>query len=314
MTRVFNFSAGPAALPEAGAAPGRRRDARLARQRHVGDGDEPPRQGVHRHPRRGRSAAARAAGDPGQLQGALHAGRRDRRERDRADEHAARQGERRLHRHRRVVEEVDHRGEASTPRSTSPPAARRAASPASRRARRWKLDPDAAYVHICANETIGGVEYHWTPDTGDVPLVADMSRNILSRPVDVAQLRPDLRRRAEEHRPGGPDDRHRPRRPDRPGALPITPSAFDYKQQADNDSMLNTPPTYAIYIAGLVFKWIKARAAWRRWPSTTAPRRRCCTTTSTAARFYSQPGRARRPLADERAVQAAATRRSTTPS
>ena len=82
----------------------------------------------------------------------------------------------------------------------------------------WKLDPDAAYVHICTNETIGGVEYHWTPDVGDVPLVADMSSHILSRPIDVTPLRPDLRRRAEEHRPGGADDRHRPRRPDRPGA------------------------------------------------------------------------------------------------
>ena len=51
----------------------------------------------------------------------------------------------------------------------------------------WRLDPDAAYVHICSNETIGGVEYHWTPDTGAVPLVADMSSNILSRPVDVAR-------------------------------------------------------------------------------------------------------------------------------
>ena len=125
----------PRGAARAGAAPGRRRDARLARQRHVGDGDEPPRQGVHRHPRRGRGAAARAAGDPGELQGALHAGRRDRRERDRADEHAARQGERRLHPHRRVVEEVDRRGEEVRARSTSPRAARRAASPASRRAR-----------------------------------------------------------------------------------------------------------------------------------------------------------------------------------
>jgi phosphoserine aminotransferase len=51
----------------------------------------------------------------------------------------------------------------------------------------WKLSPDAAYVHVCTNETIGGVEYHWTPDAGDVPLVADASSHILSRPVDVAK-------------------------------------------------------------------------------------------------------------------------------
>ena len=51
----------------------------------------------------------------------------------------------------------------------------------------WKLDPNAAYVHICSNETIGGVQYHWTPDTGDVPLVADMSSEIMSKPIDVSR-------------------------------------------------------------------------------------------------------------------------------
>jgi phosphoserine aminotransferase len=122
----------------------------------------------------------------------------------------------------------------------------------------WQLDPNAAYVHICANETIGGVEYHFTPDTGDVPLVADMSSNILSRPVDVAKYGLIY---------GGAQKNIGPAgltivivRDDLIGqAHPFTPSAFDYKQQADNDSMLNTPPTYAVYIAGLVFKWIKAR-------------------------------------------------------
>ena len=122
----------------------------------------------------------------------------------------------------------------------------------------WKLNPDAAYVHICSNETIGGVEYHFTPDVGDVPLVADMSSSILSRPVDVAKYGLIY---------GGAQKNIGPAgltivivRDDLIGqALPVTPSAFDYKQQADNDSMLNTPPTYAIYIAGLVFKWIKAQ-------------------------------------------------------
>ena len=122
----------------------------------------------------------------------------------------------------------------------------------------WKLDADAAYVHICSNETIGGVEYHWTPDTGNVPLVADMSSNILSRPIDVAKYGLIY---------GGAQKNIGPAgltivivRDDLIGqALPITPSAFDYRQQADNDSMLNTPPTYAIYIAGLVFDWIAAQ-------------------------------------------------------
>ena len=122
----------------------------------------------------------------------------------------------------------------------------------------WKLDPNAAYVHICANETIGGVEYHFTPDVGDVPLVADVSSNILSRPLDVSKYGLIY---------GGAQKNIGPAgltivivREDLLGrSLPITPSAFDYGQQAAADSMLNTPPTYAIYIAGLVFKWIKAQ-------------------------------------------------------
>ena len=122
----------------------------------------------------------------------------------------------------------------------------------------WKLDPNAAYVHICSNETIGGVEYHWTPDVGDVPLVADMSSNILSKPIDVSKYGLIY---------GGAQKNIGPAgltivivREDLLGkALAITPSAFDYAQQAANDSMLNTPPTYGIYIAGLVFNWIKAQ-------------------------------------------------------
>ncbi len=121
----------------------------------------------------------------------------------------------------------------------------------------WKLDANAAYVHICANETIGGVEYHFTPDVGDVPLVADVSSNILSRPLDVSKFGLLY---------GGAQKNIGPAgltivivRDDLIGqALPATPSAFDYKIVADNESMYNTPPTYAIYIAGLVFNWIKA--------------------------------------------------------
>ena len=122
----------------------------------------------------------------------------------------------------------------------------------------WKLDPGAAYVHLCSNETIGGVEYHFTPDVGDVPLVADMSSSILSRPVDVAKYGLIY---------GGAQKNIGPAgltivivRDDLIGqALPITPSAFDFKTVADNESMYNTPPTYAIYIAGLVFRWLKAQ-------------------------------------------------------
>ena len=120
----------------------------------------------------------------------------------------------------------------------------------------WKLDPNAAYVHICSNETIGGVEYHFTPEVGEVPLVADMSSNILSKPVDVSKYGLIYAGAQKNIGPAGltivivRDDLIGQ-------ALPITPSAFDYKEQADNDSMLNTPPTYSVYIAGLVFQWLK---------------------------------------------------------
>ena len=120
----------------------------------------------------------------------------------------------------------------------------------------WRLSADAAYVHVCTNETIGGVEYHWTPDTGDLPLVADASSHILSRPMDVAKYGLIY---------GGAQKNAGPAgltlvivRKDLMGqALPHTPSAFDFKLQAEADSMFNTPPTYAIYIAGLVFEWLK---------------------------------------------------------
>ncbi|MDP3613931.1 MAG: 3-phosphoserine/phosphohydroxythreonine transaminase, partial [Rubrivivax sp.] len=120
----------------------------------------------------------------------------------------------------------------------------------------WKLDPEAAYVHICSNETIGGVEYPAPPDVGSVRLVSDMSSSILSRPVDVSWFGLIY---------GGAQMNIGPagltlvivREDLLGGALPATPTAFDYKVVADNDSMYNTPPTYAIYIAGLVFKWLK---------------------------------------------------------
>ena len=122
----------------------------------------------------------------------------------------------------------------------------------------WQLDANAAYVHICSNETIGGVEYHFTPDVGAVPLVADMSSHILSRPVDVAKY--GLIYAGAQKNIGPAGLTLVIVREDLLGqALPVTPSAFDYKTVADNDSMYNTPPTYAIYIAGLVFKWVKAQ-------------------------------------------------------
>jgi phosphoserine aminotransferase len=118
------------------------------------------------------------------------------------------------------------------------------------------LSGDAAYVHYTPNETIGGVEFGYIPQTGGIPLVADMSSSILSRPIDVSRfgliyagaqknigpsglvvviVREDLIGRARSG----------------------TPLVFDYKAVADDHSMLNTPPTFAWYMAGLVFKWLK---------------------------------------------------------
>ena len=121
----------------------------------------------------------------------------------------------------------------------------------------WKLSPEAAYVHVTPNETIHGVEFHETPQVGDVPLVADLSSTILSRPIDVAKygliyagaqknigpsglvvliVREDLLARA-------------------PASMA---KIFTYAAHAKENSLLNTPPTFAWYLAGLVFKWMKA--------------------------------------------------------
>ncbi len=121
-----------------------------------------------------------------------------------------------------------------------------------------KFNPDAAYVHYTPNETIVGVEFPYIPDTGDIPLVADMSSTILSRQIDVSKfaliyagaqknigpagltiviVREDLIGKANEN----------------------MPAMFDYKTHADNDSMYNTPPTFGWYLAGLVFEWLKEK-------------------------------------------------------
>jgi len=119
----------------------------------------------------------------------------------------------------------------------------------------WHLDDNAAYVHYTPNETIGGVEFHSIPDTGDVPLVADMSSTLLSRPLDVARYGVIYAGAQKNIGPAGltvvivRDDLVGE-------TLDFTPTMFDYKAHADNGSMLNTPPTFAWYLAGLVFKWI----------------------------------------------------------
>jgi len=120
----------------------------------------------------------------------------------------------------------------------------------------WRLSPQAAYVHYCSNETIAGVECHWTPDTGMVPLVADMSSNILSKPLDVSKF--GLIYAGAQKNMGPSGVTVVVVRNDLLGqALTVTPSAFNYQIQAEQNSMYNTPPTYAIYIMGLVFAYLK---------------------------------------------------------
>ena len=120
----------------------------------------------------------------------------------------------------------------------------------------WDVRPEAAYVHYCSNETIGGVEFHVIPDSKNVPLVADASSHILSRPLDVAKFGLIYAGAQKNIGPAGLCIVIV--REDLTGkAMKGTPSIMDYKKQADTDSMLNTPATYSIYIAGLVFKWLK---------------------------------------------------------
>jgi phosphoserine aminotransferase len=105
----------------------------------------------------------------------------------------------------------------------------------------WKTRKDAAYVHITSNETIGGIEYHWVPETGPIDvskyglIYAGAQKNIGPAGLTIVIVREDLIGKAS----------------------PTPPAMLDYKVQADNESMYNTPPTYAVYIAGLVFQWLK---------------------------------------------------------
>ncbi|MDX8387590.1 MAG: 3-phosphoserine/phosphohydroxythreonine transaminase [Ghiorsea sp.] len=119
-----------------------------------------------------------------------------------------------------------------------------------------KLNPDAAYVHYTPNETIGGVEFDYIPETNGVPLIADLSSTILSRPIDVSKFAMIYAGAQKNIGPAGlaiiiiRDDLLGK-------AADITPAMFNYTTHAENDSMYNTPATYSWYVAGLVFEWIK---------------------------------------------------------
>ena len=120
----------------------------------------------------------------------------------------------------------------------------------------WPLSKDAAYVHYCPNETVNGIELFEVPDTGDVPLVADMSSTILSREIDVAKFGLIYAGAQKNIGPSGlaivivRDDLLG-------NARKTTPNIMNYQVSVDNDSMHNTPPTYSWYLASLVFEWLK---------------------------------------------------------
>lgn len=130
---------------------------------------------------------------------------------------------------------------------------------------KWEIDPATAYVHYTPNETIGGVEFNWVPEIAqtkggknDIPLVADMSSNILSRPLDVTRFGLIYAGAQKNIGPAGlvlvivrEDLLGKP--------IDGTPTMYHYKTHADHDSMYNTPPTYAIYIMGLVLGWLKQK-------------------------------------------------------
>ena len=129
--------------------------------------------------------------------------------------------------------------------------------------KKWQTTDSAAYVHVCTNETINGNQFHFTPDMGTVPLVADMSSEILSRPVDFSKYGVIFASAQKNLGPAGVTVLivHE----DLIGhAVPFCPSIFDWKNLAENKSMFNTPPTYAIYICGLVFRWLKKRGGVAR--------------------------------------------------
>ncbi|MDT8384944.1 MAG: 3-phosphoserine/phosphohydroxythreonine transaminase [Gammaproteobacteria bacterium] len=121
-----------------------------------------------------------------------------------------------------------------------------------------KFNPDAAYVHYTPNETIEGVEFPYVPDTGNVPLVVDMSSTILSRAIDVSKFALIYAGAQKNIGPAGLTIVIV--RDDLIGEVKAgTPTMFDYAVHAENESMYNTPPTFGWYLAGLVFEWLKQR-------------------------------------------------------
>ncbi len=152
----------------------------------------------------------------------------------------------------------------------------------------WQLNADAAYLHYTPNETIGGVEFHDIPDSGGVPLVVDMSSTILSRPLDVSRFGLIYAGAQKNIGPAGltvvivRDDLIGT-------TLPGTPSMFDYQAHADNGSMLNTPPTFSWYLAGLVFAWLREQGGLAAMAEINQRKSQRLYDAIEASAFYSSP-------------------------
>jgi phosphoserine aminotransferase len=152
----------------------------------------------------------------------------------------------------------------------------------------WRRSAGAAYFHYTPNETIGGVEFHFVPDVRDVPLVADMSSTLLSRPIEVSRFGLIYAGAQKNMGPSGltlvivRDDLIG-------RARPGTPLVFDYKAMADEGSMLNTPPTFAWYIAGLVFDWLKRQGGLARMAEINQAKARKLYEAIDASGFYRNP-------------------------
>ena len=154
--------------------------------------------------------------------------------------------------------------------------------------KKFSIRKDAAYVHYCSNETIGGVEYHSIPETGAIPLVADASSHFLSRPLEVAKF--GLVYAGAQKNAGPAGLTFVIVREDLIGqAQKGTPSVMDYKLQADAGSMLNTPATYAMYVAGLVFKWLKQQGGLPAMEKRNVEKARLLYDCLDATSFYSNP-------------------------
>jgi len=152
----------------------------------------------------------------------------------------------------------------------------------------WQLSQDAAYVHYCPNETIGGLEFNWVPQTGDVPLVADMSSTILSRPVDVSQFGMIYAGAQKNIGPSGLVVVIV--REDLLGkARASCPTMLDYAVAAQNDSMYNTPPTFAWYLSGLIFSWLKEQGGLEAMKRINGTKQRTLYSAIDASELYSNP-------------------------